>query len=348
MKMLRYLIFGLIVFFFGSCQNEEETIIQDNTESFVVGSPIADLLSRTAQNPTALDNILDNSSCFSVQLPVTVIVNGQQITVTDQADYQTVQDAIDEFSDDDDLVNFVYPITIRYQNFQTQVLQDADDLEDVLEDCDEDDGFDEIDCITLVYPITLNIYDSNNQLANTVTITSNSSLFNFLNNLGSNVFVAINYPISAVNSNGQTIVINSNNELENFIDDSIDDCDDDNSGGSGGSGNAAFTTVLTTGTWYISYYYEDDDDETDDFTGYTFTFNSNGTSTALRSGITTSGTWSTFVDSGQNKLDLIFNGTDLDEIEDDWRIIEFSNTQIRLKDVSGGDGSTDYLTFTKN
>jgi hypothetical protein len=94
-------------------------------------------------------------------------------------------------------------------------------------------------------------------------------------------------------------------------------------------------------------YYEDDDNETDDFTGYTFTFNSNGTSIALRSGITTNGTWSTFVDSGQNKLDLIFNGTDLDEIEDDWRIIEFSTTQIRLKDISGGDGSTDYLTFTK-
>jgi hypothetical protein len=348
MKMLRYLIFGFIIFFSGSCQNEEETVIQDNTESFEVDSPIANLVSRTTQNPTALDNILDNSSCFSVQLPVTVIVNSQQITVTDQADYQSVQDAIDEFSDDDDLVNFVYPITIRYQNFQTQLLQDADDFDDVLANCDDDDGFDEIDCITLVYPITLNIYDSNNQLANTVTITNNSSLFNFLNNLGSNVFVAINYPISAVNSNGQTIVINSNNELENFIDDSIDDCDDDNSGGSGESGNAAFTTVLTTGTWYISYYYEDDDNETDYFTGDTFTFNSNGTSIALRSGITTNGSWSTFVDSGQNKLDLIFNGTDLDEIEDDWRIIEFSNTQIRLKDVSGGDGSTDYLTFTKN
>ncbi|MBP8156913.1 MAG: hypothetical protein KAX93_00905 [Flavobacterium sp.] len=337
-----------ILFSMGSCQKEEETIIQDTAESFERSAPIAGLLARTSQYPTSADNVLDNSSCFSVQLPVTVIVNGQQITVTEEADYQTVQDAIDAFSNDDDIVNFIYPITISFQNFQTQVLQDSNDLDDVLDDCGEDDGFDEIDCITILYPIVINIYDSNNQLANTVTITSNSNFFNFLNNLGSNVFVAINYPISAVNSNGQTIVINSNSELENFIEDSIDDCDDDNSGG-GGSGNDDFTAVLTSGTWYISYFQEDDDNETSDFNGYTFTFNSNGTSTVLKNAVTTNGTWSTFVDSGQNKLDLIFDGVDLlDEIEDDWRIIEYSNTQIRLKDVSGGDGSIDYLTFTKN
>ena len=83
------------------------------------------------------------------------------------------------------------------------------------------------------------------------------------------------------------------------------------------------------------------------FSGYVFTFNNNGTSTAVRNSITTAGTWSTYTDSGENKLDLNFDGLALDEIEDDWRIIEFSATQIRLKDVSGGDGSVDYLTFTK-
>jgi len=230
MKAIRYIIFGFIFFSLGSCQKEEETIIQDETQSFASNSPIADLLSRTSQNPTAVDNILDNSSCFSVQLPVTVIINGQQIIVSNQADYQTVQDAIDAFATDDDLVNFVYPITIIYQNFQTQVLQDVYDLDDALDDCGEDDNFNEIDCISLVYPIVINVYDSNNQLANTVTITSNSNLFNFIDNLGDNIYASISYPISAVDSNGQTVVISSNNELENFIEDAINDCDDDNSG----------------------------------------------------------------------------------------------------------------------
>ena len=344
MKTSFYILICLLFLSLTSCQKEEETIIQDNTQSFAKTSPIASLLARTSQNPTSIDNILDNSSCFSVVLPVTVIVNSQQITVTSQTDYQVVQDAIDAFSDDDDLVNFIYPITIRFQNFQTEVLQNSNQLDDVLDDCGDDDGFDEIDCIALVYPIVINVYDSNNQIANTVTITSNSMFFNFLSNLSSNTFVAISYPISAVNSNGQTITINSNSQLEDFIEDSIDDCDDNSGGGS----NPDFSEVLTSGTWYISYFQEDDDIETDDFAGYNFTFASNGTSIAVKNATTTNGTWDEFVDSGQNKLELTFDGDLLDEIEEDWRIIEFSTTVIKLKHVSGGDGSIDYLTFTKN
>ena len=110
------------ILFFGSCQKEEETVVQDTTQSFERSAPIAGLLIRTSQNPTSLDNVLDSSSCFSVQLPVTVIVNGNQITVADASDYQLVQDAIDAYSNDDDLVNFVYPITIRFQNFQNNYL----------------------------------------------------------------------------------------------------------------------------------------------------------------------------------------------------------------------------------
>ena len=42
------------------------------------------------------------------------------------------------------------------------------------------------------------------------------------------------------------------------------------------------------------------------------------------------------------------SGWILDELEDDWEVIEYSSTQIRLKDVSGGNGGTDYLYLSKN
>ncbi|MDI9257387.1 hypothetical protein [Flavobacterium sedimenticola] len=344
MAKLKYLVWALTALLMLSCQEEEETIIQDNAESFTTASPLVGLLSRTAQNPTATDNVLDNSSCFSVQLPVIVIVNNQQITVSSAADYQTVQDAIDAFSDDDDLVNFIYPITIQYQNFQTQVLQNANDLDDVLDDCGDDDGFDEIDCIALVYPIVVDVYDSNNQLANTVTITGNSSLYNFLNNLSNNVYVAINFPISAVNANGQTIIITSNAQLENFIEDSIDDCDDNSNGG--GSGGATLVQSMTSGTWYISYAVHENDVETSYYNGYNFTFNPNETILAQRNANTINGDWDISDDSGSLRLSLNFDGSLLEHLETNWRVIEFNATTIRLKKETS-DG-TDYLTFTKN
>lgn len=345
MKTTHYLLLVILPFFVASCQKEENEVVQDTTQNLVNTSPLTSLISRVSQNATSADNVIDSSSCFSVQLPVTVIVNGDEVTVATEADYQTVQDAIDAFSDDDDIVNFIYPITIQYQNFSTQVLNNSDELDDVLDDCGEDDDFDEIDCISLNYPIVINIYDSNNELASTVTITTNAQLYNFLENLEDNEYVAINYPISLVNSNGSMVVITSNSQFEDVIEDSIDDCDDDSSGG--GSGDSAFSDVISSGTWYVSYFF-DDSDETSDYAGYNFTFSTSGSVTAVKLATTINGNWDNYIDSGDDKLELSFDGSTLDEIDEDWEITEYSSTVIKLKHVSGGGGGTDYLYFTKN
>lgn len=346
MRANQFILLGFLSILFFSCQKEENEVIQDPTQNLNKTSPLVNLLSRVSQNATSQDNVLDGSSCFNVQLPVTVIVNGDNVVVQTEADYQTVQDAIDAFSDDDDIVNFIYPITIQYQNFSTQVINNSDALDDVLDDCeeDDDDDFDEIDCITLNYPVVLNIYDSNNQLASTLTITNDVQFYNFIENLDDNEFIAINYPISLVDSNGNNVVVNSNSQLEEIIEESIDDCDD-NSGG-GGGGNANFSDVITNGTWYISYFFEDDDNETSDYIGYNFTFSTNGMITVVKASTTTTGSWSNYIDSGDDIMDLNFNDSNLDELEEYWEITEYSSTVIKLKHVSSGE--TDYLYFTKN
>lgn len=343
MKTCQYLLLGLLSVLFFSCQKEENEVIQDPAQNLNKTSPLVNLLARVSQNATSQDNVLDNSSCFSVQLPVTVIVNGANVVVATEADYQTVQDAIDAFSDDDDIVNFIYPITIQYQNFSTQVINNADTLDDVLDDCGEDDDFNEIDCVTINYPVVLNIYDSNNQLASTLTINSDTQFYNFIEDLDDNEFIAINYPISVTDSNGNNLVISSNSQLEDVIEESIDDCDDNSSGG---GGSAAFSDVITNGTWYISYFFEDDDNDTSDYIGYNFTFSASGSITVVKASATTSGNWSNYIDSGDDIMELNFNDSNLDELEEDWEITEYSSTVVKLKHVTGGE--TDYLYFTKN
>ena len=37
-----------------------------------------------------------------------------------------------------------------------------------------------------------------------------------------------------------------------------------------------------------------------------------------------------------------------DELEEDWDVLEATDDIIRLKDISGGDGTTDFLTFERN
>lgn len=345
MKMIKLLLLFVFSFAFTNCQKEEEEIIDQTPvpENIIVGSPLAKLISRTAQNPTECDNVLDNNSCFSIQLPVTVTVNGIQTVVTTEAGYQTVKNIKDAYTTDNDIVYFSYPITIKFKNFSSQIITSYNDLQTVILNCPSDDGLNEIDCITINYPIVVNVYNTNNQIANTVTIQNNSQLYSFINGLTSSVIAAIVYPISVTSSSGQNVVINSNTELENFIESSIDDCDDSL------IVNPPFTTVLTTGNWYVSYFYENDEDYTSDYNGYVFTFNDLvGSTNVTYNSSSSNGTWSTYTSSGYNIFVLSFDDSNLAELEEDWIIIEYTTTIIRLKTISGGSGDTHYLNLTKN
>lgn len=114
------------------------------------------------------------------------------------------------------------------------------------------------------------------------------------------------------------------------------------------------TNAVTSGTWRITYFYDTDKEETAIYNGYNFTFGATAL-TATNGSNTYTGTWS-ISDSNSNDdsmNDLHFNiaftaPPAFEELSDDWDILESTATKIRLVDVSGGNGGTDYLTFEKN
>tara|TARA_R110002072_G_scaffold193809_2_gene350957 strand:- start:18 stop:1520 length:1503 start_codon:yes stop_codon:yes gene_type:complete len=194
-----------------------------------------------------------------------------------------------------------------------------------------------ISCIDFQYPITFLIFDSNNQQTGSQTVNNDVELLLFITNIEPNTTISIEFPISVILQNGSVVQVNNNQELQNLI----LECDL-----SGGDVPTNFSEILTEGVWYVSYYF-DDTDETSDFAGYEFDFATDNTATATVNNSTTNGTWNITTGSTPD-LVLFFGESDpLDELDDDWDIIEATNEIIRLKDVSGGDGSTDLLTFTR-
>lgn len=106
---------------------------------------------------------------------------------------------------------------------------------------------------------------------------------------------------------------------------------------------------LNDGSWKITYFWDSDHDETDHFSGYSFTFGDNSILTATSGSGTVTGTWSSITDDSQLKLNILFAAPpDFAELSDDWHIVESTDKKIRLEDVSGGGGGTDFLTFEKN
>ena len=107
--------------------------------------------------------------------------------------------------------------------------------------------------------------------------------------------------------------------------------------------------VAASGTWRVSLFTSNGMDEAANFTGYSFTFNSDGTLSVIKSGITKEGTWGTSTGAGKFNINLgpkDNTNKPLGELTYDWKIISVSETEIRLKDDNTG--QNEFLTFTKN
>ena len=133
-------------------------------------------------------------------------------------------------------------------------------------------------------------------------------------------------------------------------------CSSDDNSSSSSQDPTPVINAATQGTWRVTSYVDSGTDETNHFTGYNFTFSNGGVLTATNGSNTVTGTWSVLNDdsnddSPSNDLDFNIGFTapaNFADLTDDWDIVSYSDTTISLIDISGGNGGTDTLVFTKN
>ena len=121
------------------------------------------------------------------------------------------------------------------------------------------------------------------------------------------------------------------------------------------------------GEWLVTEFRDDDDLDDDDsydtidFEGYVFEFNGDGSVTATLGDSVFTGAWRIELeddsdddddddDSGEMEFYLEFNASNdiLEEISDDWEILEYSDTRIRLGDDDDLDDDDELLVFERN
>ena len=123
-------------------------------------------------------------------------------------------------------------------------------------------------------------------------------------------------------------------------------CEDDDKNDDGD--RQAIESSLGQGSWQVAYFF-DKEDETSDFEGYSFLFNDDNVAIATKNALSVQGSWDTENSSdGDTKLYLDFgtNGP-LEELNEDWIVIDASSLRISLEHVSGGDGDTDTLILER-
>ncbi|MFA5297063.1 MAG: hypothetical protein WC389_02505 [Lutibacter sp.] len=226
-KTLLKIILLNVVFAIISCQNESNLLIEPSSGEIIkANTTITSLLQRMVTHEGSKDNIIDNSDCLNVELPVTVTANGIELTINSESDYALIEAIFNESDDDTDTLNITFPIKVILNDFSSIIVNNDDELEDLAKDCDEENDID-IECIDFVYPITFSIYNSSSQLSETLVVESDKQLYKLLEDLEDYYIVQINFPISVISDDETIQSITSMEELETAIKAADEICNDD-------------------------------------------------------------------------------------------------------------------------
>ena len=328
----------LAVLFLVSCQSDMDEQNNNSQGTITNVSPLTTYLQRVAMVQTVQDNIIDGSTYCTIKLPYTVLVNGTQIAINTTADYQKVLDNINADTTDDDVVKINFPVVMVYYNYIEKNIPNEADFDSLIDYWNMyPDLLSKINGLNIKYPITINSYNSANQIASSTTITSDQAFFNFIKNLNSSQYISLQYPISVVDYNNQTKSIANNSDFENAIKYAIDYCPENN------IVSLDFVNTITKGSWEIPYYFNDSE-KTASYSGYSFVFKSDKSVVASNGAISETGTWESTIQNNVRELKLTFSSELLGKLNNSWKLFEFNNSQIRLRDVSN---TTDYLYFEK-
>jgi hypothetical protein len=333
----------LIPFFalllFTSCQDEVIDITDPNeTETLVAESTLTNLMSSTSIMDGSADNIIDNASCLSVELPVTVIVKGVEITIDSREDFKVIEAIFKEFDDDEDNLDIVFPITIVLANYEEVVIQNREALAELVKECrGENEEDDDIECIDFQYPISFSVYNGDFQVLDVITIENDRQLYRFIKRVkNAEVLASLNFPVTMELADGTEIVVNNNIELQRTIEDAKDICDedDDNDYGDDDFTKERLDEYLKICPWVVHEFERNNQDNTAEYKEYALNFKEDGVVVMrARGGNMLTGTWSTRVTNRGALLKLEFET--LADFTLEWVVYDIEYGKIKLFEVGG-------------
>ncbi len=206
-----------IVTVFLACQEEERELINPDMDTTIPrNSQLADLMTKVSIHDGSYDDVVDNGHCFSINLPYSIILDGEEYVIDELSDYDILND--------NSSIEIIFPLKITFSNHIERILDDIIALQDLAKTCSPQD--DDIECIDFVYPITFSTFDSTRNRLETLDIGHDSAMFEFMSKAETNISISINYPINLLLYNGQTIAAQHNIALEDSIKNAVFICDE--------------------------------------------------------------------------------------------------------------------------
>ncbi|MBX2827693.1 MAG: hypothetical protein KTR22_05995 [Flavobacteriaceae bacterium] len=192
-----------------SCQEEEFQVIesQDEEQQLSQDDELLNLVKTVATHDGTFDDVVDESSCFSINFPYDCTANGVEYTVNSPQDLLP-------FTIYDDLIP-KFPVTVTFADYRELEVPTYAALKNLIAQCQSGDIFDErITCVDLEYPVQLSVYDPVTTNFETLTFNHDRDTFTGIEFLNEDWIANISYPITIMLENGGAVAIESNEELK--------------------------------------------------------------------------------------------------------------------------------------
>ncbi|WP_157515040.1 hypothetical protein [Gaetbulibacter saemankumensis] len=320
--------------FFTSCQEEVVDITSaQESEALTSDTELTVLISATSTLDGSQDNVIDKASCLSVELPVTVVVNGLEIIVDSEADYKVIEAIVKEFDGNDDILSIVFPITVMTSNYTEITINSKEELHALVEACyGENEEDDDIECIDFQYPLSFAVYDTDFQVIDVVNVEGDRQLHRFIERVKiGDVFASLEFPVTMELADGSEIVVNNNMELQAAIEEAKNACDedDDNDYGDHDFTKERLDNILKTCPWIVYEFKRNEESLDDKYREYGMVFKEdNIVNVFARGGAMLTGTWSTNVTDHGAVINLQFET--LVDFTLEWFVYEIEPGKIKL------------------
>lgn len=315
-----------------SCQAEDPYILEINEEqTLMAGSSTINLMKLMVSNDGSYDNIIDGSSCFDISFPYTVAVNGVEITIHSEQDLEVIEELFDAVEDDDDILDIIFPITITMSDYSEIVINGVNDLKEIASQCIEGGNDDDIECIDVIYPVTLFTYNTDRQETGSVVVNSDKDMRRFFTGLNATDLVSIEFPVMFEKQDGTKVTVNSNSELATAINDAKDSCDedDDNDHNDDDFTIERLDSYLVLCPMLVEEIKRNNQNNTEQYADYLLSFKEDGSVIARdREGNLLYGDWYTSVSDYRVKLNLEFEF--LVDFNLEWYVYDLDEGRIKL------------------
>lgn len=209
----------MLLISFTSCQSEIDDVQGENPNTNSANSTTTNNLERTSMYDGSFDDFLDGASCSSILLPVSAKVNGVQVSILSQLDYQQVISIFGQFNNDQDTVVLQFPFKVKLSNYTEATVNNQTEYNAILNACTsaETSGEDAISSVNITFPITILTYNLSLQQTGSVVIISEQQLYAYMSNVSTTELYSVKYPISVTIADGTKLTISSDAELQSAI-----------------------------------------------------------------------------------------------------------------------------------